>query len=82
VPLRRRILPEALKTLAQARNFLSAILLNDSFFAAAVPVPQYDISAALDERLVSTEKLPEVHRLWREESAKRNAWAAASALDA
>jgi hypothetical protein len=39
----------AYKALVGMRNFPSAVLLGDALFASAVPVPQYDISAALDE---------------------------------
>jgi hypothetical protein len=72
----------AYKALVGVRNFLSAVLLGGAFFASAVPVPQYDISAALDEPFVGTDQLAEVSRIWREESQKRDDWGGASELDA
>ena len=71
----------AYKAMVSVRNFLSAVLLGDAFFASAVPVPQYDISAALDEPFVETDRLPEVSRIWRDETEKRDDWGDASELD-
>jgi hypothetical protein len=71
----------AYKTLVGVRNFLSAVLLGNAFFASAVPVPQYDVSAALDEPFVGTERLPEVRKIWVEESEKRDSWGGAAELE-
>jgi hypothetical protein len=72
---------DAYKVLVGVRNFLSAILLGGPFFANAVAVLQYDISAALDEPFVGTNRLPEVGKIWYDESEKRNQWTKAAELD-
>ena len=70
----------AYQELVGVRNFLSATLLGGPSFASAVAVPQYDISAALDEPFVGTDRLAEVGQIWHEESEKRNQWSEAAEL--
>jgi hypothetical protein len=72
---------QALKAISQVRNFLSAVVLNQSFYAVAVPVPQYDIAEYLDVPFIAEDRLPNARKLWNANSEARNDWASAPEMD-
>lgn len=66
---------QALQQVVRVANFLSTSFFCDAAFGSVVPVPQFDVLAALDEPWSTTENIPVLHRYWDELSRSMDAWA-------
>lgn len=69
------LIDEALETIVRVANFLSSHFFYDATFGSVVAIPQFDVLDALDQPWVTTDKIPALHRHWREISDSMDRWA-------
>jgi hypothetical protein len=64
----------ALRLLLSVRQVAQASILNDSWRAGAIPVPQYDQFQHLDKAFVDPAGIEELHKFWERHTKERDDW--------